>query len=178
VISQPPLSYTTDEYTGGIQPSNDGCTPIDGQETINCGVGTTLMNCERGDRMNINFSDLSDYFVWSRTPPAFRNVSTVFRFNQPVDMRRISMWFWNAPNGGIIIPSLTLYSSNDNFTTSSNQISIDTSDSAEPEESRRYRLNVDITDEGLMAQSLRIMMTINEGQFVFLSEVQFCGKCI
>jgi len=151
---------------------------IDGLGTINCGVGTTLMDCERGALRNINFSDLSDYFVWSRTPPAFRNVSTVFRFNQPVNIRRIIMQFWNALSGGISIPSLILYSSTDDFTTSSNQISIDTSDSAVLEDNTRYRLNVDITDEGLMVQSLRIMMTISEGQFVFLSEVQFCGKCM
>jgi len=178
MISQPPLSYTTmrsDDYFG-TQPNNDGCTSIDGQGTINCGVGTTLMDCERGNLRNTNFSDLSDYFVWNRSTLAVRNASTIFGFNQPVNIRRISMWFWNAPNGGIIIPSLTLYSSNDNFTTSSNQISINTSNSVVPVDNRRYRLNVDITDEGLMVQSLRIMMTINEGQFVFLSEAQFCGK--
>jgi len=176
MISQPPLSYTTmrsDEYTGGIQP---GCTLIDGQGTINCGVGTTLMDCERGDQKSINYSDLSDYFVWIRNTSAFKNVSTVFRFNQPVNIRRISMWFWNSPKIGIFVPSLTLHSSIDNFTTTSNQISIDTSNSAELEDKKRHRLNVDITDKGLMVQSLKIMITFNEGQFVYLSEVQFCGK--
>ena len=135
------------------------------------------MDCEQGPRKNLNFSDLSDYFVWSRVSSTPRNVSTTFRFNQPVGIHRISMWFWNAPLGGIVVPSLTLYSSNDNFTTSSNQISIDTSDSLSPVENRQYRLNVDITDEGLMVQYLRIMMTINEGSFIFLSEILFCGKC-
>jgi len=180
VISQPLLSYTTmrsDDFLG-TQPSNDGCISIDVLGTISCGVGTTLMDCERGDQRNINFSDLSDYFVWNRSTSAVRSVSTIFRFDQPVNIRSISMWFWNAPNGGIIIPSLTLYSSSDNFTTSSNQISIDTSNSLVPEDNKRYRLNVDITDEDLMVQSLRIIMTINEGIVVFLSEVQFCGKCV
>jgi len=34
----------SDDYNG-TQPSNEGCTSIDEQGTINCGVGTTLMNC-------------------------------------------------------------------------------------------------------------------------------------
>jgi len=165
----------SDDYFG-IQPSNDGCTSVDGQETINCGVGTTLMDCERGPTRNLNFSDFSDYFVWNRTTSAVRSVSTIFRFDQPVNIRRISIWFWYAPSGGIIVPSVALYSSDDNFTTSSNQISIDTSNSLQSEENSQYRLNVDITDEGLMVQYLKIVMTINEGIFAMLSEVLFCGK--
>jgi len=178
MISQPPLSYTSTRPDGyfGTQPSNDGCTSIDGQGTINCGVGTTLMDCEQGVIRNLNFSDLLDYFVWYRRTEVVRSVSMIFRFDQLFNISRISMWFWNAPNGGIFVPSLTLYSSNDNFTTSSNQISINTSNSAVPVENRQYRLNVDITDEGLMVQSLRVMMTINEGIHIFLSEVLFCGK--
>jgi len=51
------------------------------------------------------------------------------------------MWFWNAPLGGVFVANnLTLCSSNDNFTTSSNQISIDTSYSLSPVENRQYRL--------------------------------------
>ena len=158
------------------QPSDDNCTSINGQGTINCGVGTTLIDCENGPTRAINFSDLSPYFVWNRTTSATRNVSVVFRFPLPVNLRRIIMWFWNAVNGGIVIPSLTLYSSNDNSTTPSNQISIDTSDSPVLVENRQYRLNVDITNEGLMVQSLRVMMTISQGTYIFLSEVMFCGK--
>ena len=168
----------SDSYFGGAQPSNDGCTSIDGQGTVNCEVNTTLMDCERGPTRNVNFSDLSPYFVWNRTSSAARNVSVVFRFDQPVYLRRISMWFWNAPNGGITLPSLTLYSSNDSSTTPSNQISINTIDSPVPVENRLYRLNVDIINEGLTAQSLKIMMTISEGTHTFLSELLFCGKCI
>ncbi|XP_065917181.1 class II receptor tyrosine kinase-like isoform X3 [Dysidea avara] len=129
-----------------------------GQQYPNCG------NCQR--------DDLSDYFVWDLRSD--RNVSVVFRFDQPVYLRRISMWFWNAPLSGIVVPNLTLYSSSDNSTTLSNQISIDTSDSPVPVENRQYRLNVDIINEGLMVQSLRIMMTISEGTHTFLSELLFC----
>ena len=160
-------------------PTNDGCnTSTNG--TINCGVGTTLMDCDRGLTRNLNFSDLSDYFVWNRTATTSdRTVSTVFRFSQPVNIDRISMWFWNAPQGTLIdIPSITLFSSNDVSTTPSNSVTIDTSDSTEPMESRRYRLNVDITSGGLMIQSLEVMMRITgEGRYIFLNEVLFCGKC-
>ena len=166
----------SDEFFG-TQPSNDGCTSIDGQD-INCGVETTLMDCERGPTRNLNFSDLSSYFVWNRTSSVLRNVSVVFKFSQPVNIRRISMLFWYAPRIGTVIPNLTLYSSNDNSIAPSNQISIDTSDSPVPVENRQYRLNVDITNEGLLVQSLRVMMTISEGIFIFLSEVLFCGKCM
>jgi len=165
----------SDDYFG-TQPSNNGCTPIDGQGIINCGVETTLMDCEQGPVRNFSSSEFSDYFVWGRATSAVKSVSTIFGFDQPVNIRRISMWFWNAPISAIFVPSLTLYSYNDNFTTTSNQISINTSDSAVPEDNRRYRLNVDITDEGLMVQSLRIMMTISKGTHIFLSEVLFCGK--
>jgi len=41
----------------GTQPNNDEGTPIDGQGTINCGVGTTLMDYQQGPRRNLNFSD-------------------------------------------------------------------------------------------------------------------------
>ena len=169
----------SDSYFGGAQPSNDGCTSIDGQGTVKCGVNTTLMDCERGLTRNLNFSDLSPYFVWNRTTSANRNVPVVFRFDRSVNIRRISMWFWNSPTRDTVqIPSLTLYSSNDDSTTPSNQISIDTSESPALMENRQYRLIVDITNEGLMVQLLRIVMTISDGTHIFLSEVQFCGKCI
>ena len=178
VISQPPLSYTTmrsDEYNG-MQLTNDGCNAST-NGTVNCGVGTTLMDCERGSTQDLDFTDLSDYFVWSRfSSPEIRNVSTLIRFPQPVNIRRVSLWFWNAPSGGIITPNLMLYSSNEDTTIPSNPVTIDTSDSQTPVENERLRINVDITDDGLMIQSLRIMMTISEGNNIFLSEVFFCGK--
>ena len=184
-ISQPPLSYTTmrsDEFnTGSVVtlPTNDGCnTSTNG--TINCGVGTTLMDCDRGIINSLDLSDLSNYFVWNRTATTSdRTVSTAFRFSQPVNIGRISMWFWNAPRSLIDIPSITLFSSNDVSTTQSNPVNIDTSDSAEPIESRRYRLNVDIASGGLMIQSLDVVMRITgEGRYIFLNELLFCGKYI
>ena len=183
-ISQPPLSYTTmrsDEFNTGSQvtlPTNDGCnTSTNG--TINCGVGTTLMDCDRGSSRNLNFSDLSDYFVWNRTATTSdRTVSIVFRFSQPVNILRISMWFWNAPRSLIDIPNLTLFSSNDNTSAPSNLVTIDTSDSAKPVENQRYRLNVNIASGSLMTQSLEVILRIaGEGRYMFLNEVFFCSKC-
>ena len=166
----------SDEFFG-TEPANDGCTAIDRQGTINCGVETTLTDCNRGVLRNLNFSDLSDYFVWNKTSIyKVRNVSMLFRFDQPLNISRIGMWFWNAPRSSIGIPNLTLYSSKDSSTRSSNLVTIGISNSQAPVENERYRLNVDITDEGLMIHSLRIIMTLNEDFFVFLSEMLFCGK--
>ena len=53
----------------GTQPSNEGCTngvSIGGQVTIDCGQGTTLIDCDRGYNDNADYSDLSNYFIWSR----------------------------------------------------------------------------------------------------------------
>ena len=172
----------SDEFNNGSQvtlPTNDGCnTSTNG--TINCGVGTTLMDCDRGIINSLNISDLSNYFVWNRTAiTSDRTVSTVFRFSQPVNIGRISLWFWNAPQGSLIaIPNVTLFSSNDDTTTPSNPVSFNTSNSAEPQENRQYRLNADIISGGLMIQSLEVMMRISgEGRYIFLNEVLFCGKC-
>ena len=157
-----------------MQPTNDGCNATnDGQGTINCGVGTTLMDCDRGSIGNLNFSD---YFLWSRRSISeIRNVSTVFRFNQPVNIGRISLWFQELivqayPNWHCIhllmtplhhlIRSLLILVSN----------------SLPLVENRQYRLNVDITDEDLLIQSLRILTSINDSAAMLLSEVMFCGK--
>ena len=59
-----PLSYNTmrSNIFNGIQPSNEGCTngvSIDGQVTIDCGQGTTLIDCDRGFNGG-DYSDLSN----------------------------------------------------------------------------------------------------------------------
>ena len=164
----------SDEYTGGIQPINNGCTPLEGQKNVFCGVGTTLMDCNNGEQASINYTDLSNFFVWDRT--AVQQVSIVFRFDQPVNICRISMFFWNTPNGGIVIPSLTLYSSNDDSTTPSNEVTSN-NNSVTEENIRRRRRNLDITDESGLFQFWRIVMTSTEGLYIFLNEVSFCGRC-
>ena len=79
----------------------------------------------------------------------------MIRFSQPVIIRRV----WSEPSGRIITPNLILYSSNDDTTIPSNPVTIDTNDSPAPVENERCRINVDITDDGLIIQSLRIEMT-------------------
>ena len=167
----------SDEFFTEVQPTNDGCnTSTNG--TINCGVGTALMDCDRGSINNLDFTNLSDYFVWNRNITiSDRTVSTVFRFSQPVNIAKIIMYFWNAPRSLIDIPTIELYSSNDSTITPSNPVTIDTSDLLTPRENQRYRLDIDTTSGGLMMQSLDVVMRITgEGRYIFLSEVFFCGK--
>ena len=165
----------------GAQPSNDGCTSIDGQETINCGVGTTLMDCDNGNQTNINYTDLSNYFVWNKS--INQQVSMVFRFDQKVKISRISLYFWSQPSVSVAvaIPNLMLYWSNDDSrsTTPSNNVSFDLNPALDinvSAERQRRRRNLDFTDQNLLLQSLRIMMTISNATHIFLSEVLFCGK--
>ena len=52
------------------QPSNEGCTNgaiVSGRVTIDCVQGTTLIDCDRGYNDIVDYSDLSDYFIWNRT---------------------------------------------------------------------------------------------------------------
>ena len=84
----------SDEFNTGSEvtlPTNGGCnTSTNG--IINCGVGTTLMDCDRGSINSLDFTDLSDYFVWNRTATTSdRTVSIVFKFSQPVNIGKISL---------------------------------------------------------------------------------------
>ena len=162
----------SDEYFGGIQPSNDGCTPLEGQKNVTCGVGTTLMDCNNGEQTNITYTNLSNFFVWNRT--AMQQLSIVFRFDQPVNIRRISMFFWNAPNDRVTVPTLILYSSNDNSTTPSNKVTSNNNLAGNDRQRRRRNLNI---NESELFQFWRIVMTFTEGLYIFLNEVSFCGKC-
>ena len=63
----------------GTQPSNEGCTngvSIDGQVTIDCGQGTTLIDCDRGINDG-DYSDLSNILAWNRTTSVGEQVSMV-----------------------------------------------------------------------------------------------------
>jgi len=160
----------SDDYNG-TQPSNNGCTSIDGQGTINCGVGTTLMDCI--SQRSINFTNLSDLFVWSRT--VNQQVSIVFTFDQQVNISRISMWFWNQPNDGIIVPMFRLDRSNDNFTTS-DEVTFNTYRNTRDNDRQRRRQNFDIIEEDVLFQHLKIVMNFTDGSYIFLNEVIFCGK--
>ena len=63
-----PLSYNTlrSNVFNGTQSSNEGCTNgaiVSGRVTIDCGQGTTLVDCDRGFNDNVDYSDLSSYFI-------------------------------------------------------------------------------------------------------------------
>ena len=176
-----PLSYNTmrSHVFNGTQPSNEECTngeSIDGQVTTECGQGTTLVDCDRGYNDNADYSDLSDYFIWNRTASVDQQVSIVFRFDQQINISRISMFFWNSQSNSIIVPNVMMYWSNDDSITSSNEIHI-TSGSPSRDGDRRNRLNVDINDALLQFQYLRIEMRFyDNSEWIFLSDVQFCGE--
>ena len=175
-----PLSYNTvrSNMFNGAQPSYEGCTndvSIDGQVTIDCGQRTTLIDCDRGINSG-NYSDLSGNFVWNRTSSVAEQVSIVFRFYQQINISRIAMYFWNSPNNSIIIPNVRLYWSNDDSTTPSNEINIDPGSARRDREERR-RFNINVNDNGLQFQYLRVEMSFyDHSEWIFLGEVEFCGK--
>ena len=180
-MSLSPLSYNTmrSHVFNGIQPSNEGCTngiSINGQVTIDCGQGTTLIDCERGYNNNADYSDLFNYFIWNRTTSVAQQVAIVFRFYQQINISRIVMFFWNSHSNNIIIPNVTMYWSNDDSITPSNEINT-TPSSPDRTGDARHRLNIDINNDGLQFQYLRIVINFyDNSEWIFLSEVNFCGK--
>ena len=171
-----PLSYdiTKSNTFNGAQTSNEGCTngvSIDGQVTIDCGQGTTLVDCDQGYNENTDYSDLSSYFVWNRTT-SVDQVSIVFKFDQPINISRISMFFWNSPNNSIVLPNVSMYWAD--HTEQFNKI--DTTNSPITAEDGQYTLNIYVSDRRrLKYQYLKIAMSFNS-EWIFLSEVQFCGE--
>ena len=163
----------------GTQPSNEGCTngvSIDGRVTIDCGQETTLIDCDRGINDG-DYSDLSRTFVWNRTTSVGARVSIVFRFDQQINISRISMFFWNSPSNSIIVPNVRMYWGNyfDGSTVLTNVFTITTSSPDRTGDARR-RLFID-TNNGLHFQYLRIeMIFYDNNEWIFLSEVQFCGE--
>ena len=160
----------------GTQPRCTNGVSINGQVTTECGQGTTLIDCDQGYNDNVNYSDLSNYFIWNRTALVDQQVSIVFRFDQQIRIGRISMYFWNSQSSSIIVPNVRMYWSNDDSIILSNMISIITS-SPSNTSNGQYRLNADISNTRLQFQYLRIMMTFyDNNEWIFLSEVQFCGE--
>ena len=166
----------------GTQPSNEGCTNgaiVSRRVTVDCGQGTTLNDCDRGYNYNADYSDLSSYFMWSRSDSAVAGlVSIVFRFYQQVDISRIIMFFWNSPNNSVIVPRVRLFGSNyfDGFILISSEITAVTTNSPNRTIDERERLIVDISNNR-QVQYLRIEMNFyDNSEWIFLSEVQFCGE--
>ena len=164
-------------FNGTTQPSNEGCTngvSINGQVTIDCGQGTTLIDCDRGFNGG-DYSDLSRTFAWNRTELLAQQVSIVFRFDQQINISRITMFFWNSPNNSIIIPNVMMYWSNDDSIMPSNEITITTS--SRRTGNARRRVDIDVNDNGLRFQYLRIVMSFyDDSEWIFLGDVYFCGE--
>ena len=167
----------------GTQPSNEGCTngvSTDGQVTIDCGQGTTLIDCDQGYNDNADYSDLSNYFIWKRTTLVYQQVSIVFRFYQQINISRISMFFWNSSNNSIIVPNVTMYRSDYRYDYSVyfSKININTTNSLNRTSNGRHIVNFDINDDRrLQFQYLNITMSFyDNSEWIFLSEVQFCGE--
>ena len=165
----------------GTQPSNERCTngvSIDGQVTIDCGQGTTLIDCHRGfNNNNADYSDLSNYFIWRKTLSVAQEVSIVFRFDQQINISRITMFFWNSQSNSIIVPNVMMYQGDyfDGSIVPIRQITITTNSPGRTGDGRR-RLFIDINN-GLQFQYLRIEMSFyNTSEWIFLGEVQFCGE--
>ena len=183
LIPLSPLSYNTmrSNVFNGTQPSNEGCTngvSIDGQVTIDCGQGTTLIDCDRGFNANADYSDLSNYFIWSRRNEAVaQQVSIVFRFYQQITISRIIMFFWNSQSNSIIVPNIRMYWENyfDGSNVPNRRIATNT-DSLDRTDDGRLRVFIN-TDNDQQFQYLRIEMDFyDDSEWIFLGEVFFCGE--
>ena len=161
----------------GIQPSNEGCTNdaiVNGRVTIDCGQGTTLIDCDQGFNGG-DYSDLSRVFAWNRTSLVAQQVSIVFRFHQHISISRITMFFWNSPSNSIIVPNVRIALADHNVQFRETTI---TTNSPNRTEDGRSMLNIDIiSDRVLRFVYLRIAMNFyDNSNWIFLGEVQFCGE--
>ena len=170
----------------GTQPSNEGCTNgaiVSGRVTTDCGQGTTLIDCDRGFNDNADYSNLSNYFIWSWNEAVGQQVSMVFRFDQQIKISRITMFFWNSQSNSIIVPNVRMYWGDyfDGSIVLANEITPISLSSSSRTGDGQHRLNIDINNEWLQFQYLRIEMTFYDNSYynsewTFLSEVQFCGE--
>ena len=176
-----PLSYNTirSHVFNGTQPSNGGCTNgplIGGQVTIDCGLGTALLDCESNFNNN-TLPDLSSLsvFTWNKTAIFSQQVSITFTFIQQISFNIIRMFFWNSTSDNVRVPSVTAYWSDDDSVVPSNYIAV----SYNTDCSRTGGCVLTITggNSELKFQYLRITMTFHINHvWIFLSEIQFCGK--
>ena len=163
----------------GTQPSNEGCTNgtiVSERVMIDCEQGTTLIDCDQGYNDNVDYSDLSSYFIWSGTESVAAQVSIVFSFLQ-IRISRITMSFWSSQTKNITVPRVKMFTSDyfDGSIVLSNEIKV-TTNSLNRTVDGRHRLNV-YSNMDRQFQYLRIEMNFNDNsEWIFLSEVQFCGK--
>ena len=162
----------------GTQPSDEGCNvSTGGALNINCGQGTTLIDCDRGFNGS-DYSDLSNTFVWNKTTEVDQKLSIVFRFDQEIRINKIAMFFWNSQSNSIIVPNVRIYWSNDDLILPSKYIPAAIISTPNRTGDGQRTLDVsNITSLNLQFQYLRIEMSFyNNSEWIFLDEVQFCGK--
>ena len=175
-----PLSYNTikSHVFNGTQPSNGGCTEgAGGQMTISCGLETALLDCESNFNKS-NFSDLSNLstFTWNKTVIFSQQVSITFTFIQEISINIIRMFFWNSTRDNIRVPNVTAYWSNDDTGIPSNMIVANYNTNCS-DGTGGCVLTIIGGNSQLKFQYLRITMTFRLNQdWIFLSEMQFCGK--
>ena len=164
-----PLSYNTmrSNVFNGTQPSNEECTNgaiVNGRVTIDCGQGTTLIDCDRGYNDSADYSDLSNYFIWIWNEAVAQQVSIVFRFYQQIKISRITMFFWNSQSNNISVPNVRMYWGD--YFDGSIVLALEiytrprTTSSPSRTGDGRRRLNIDINNE-LQFQYLRIEINFN-----------------
>ena len=161
----------------GTTPSNGGCTDgasIDGQVTTDCGQGTALLDCDL-DFNGGNFSDLSNttIFTWNRTPLVSNGVSIIFRVTQQSNINVIRMFFWSSTNDSINVPSVTVYWS-DNSNRPSNALRT-ASSTIDGSDSGQQIMTINFGNNRFHYLRITMRFADNSG-WIFLSEVQFCGK--
>ena len=142
----------------GIQPSNDA---------------NTLTDCDQGFNGG-DYSDLSRTFAWNRTTSVAQQVSIVFRFDQQINISRITMFFWNSPSNSIIVPSVILAWGDHNMVFTDTAIT--TNSPSNRTGDGQSILNIGINNDRLKFIYLRITMTFSNSEWIFLGEVQFCGE--
>ena len=156
----------------GTQPSDEGCNvSTDGALNINCGQGTTLIDCDRGFNGG-DYSDLSNTFAWNRT------TSIVFRFDQQINISRITMFFWNSPSNSIIVPNVRMHRSN-NLHEHFNPLDATNITILNRTDEGQHRVDMYFNHKTLRIQFQYLKADMNfhdSSEWIFLGEVQFCGE--
>ena len=95
-------------------------------------------------------------------------MSIEFRFGQEVNISNIRMFFWNSPSDSIIVPNIIMQ-----FTTYEISMINNRTDNGQ------NILNIDSSNDRLLFKVLIIEMSFyNDSEWIFLSEVQFCGTLV
>ena len=177
-----PLSYNTmrSHVFRGTLPSNGGCAngpSVDGQVTIDCGLGTALIDCN-SDLNQAVFANLSDtpLFMWNKTALSSNEVPIIFKFDQQVNVAIIRMYFWSSLRDSMTVPNINVYWSDEDFVMPSKEFVITHSTSGG--DADQQVLTIHIGHRNLKFRYIRIQMAFADScQWIVLSEVEFCGGC-